>query len=55
MEHQANVEEVSGEMEGEGGGGIWQGRGKGCKEGAVVTKKGNLLTRIRQFILSYYN
>ena len=52
MEHHANMEEVSGEMKGEGGGGIWEGQGK---EGAVVAEKGNLLTRMQQFILSYYD
>lgn len=50
MEHQANVEEISGEMEGNGGGICGGG-----KERAVVAEKGNLLTRTQQFILSYYN
>ena len=43
--------EVSGEMEGEGGGGICMWR----KEWAVVAEKGNLLSRMQQLILSYYN
>lgn len=51
MDHQANIEEVSGEMMGEGGGGIWQ---EG-EEGAVVAEKDNLLTRMQQFILSSYD
>lgn len=50
-EHQANMEAASWGMEGEGGGGtsVWG------QEGAVVAEKGNLLTRVRQFILSHYN
>lgn len=51
MEHQANTEEVSGEMDGEEGGGICGGGGG--EEGAVVAEKGNLLTRMQQFISSY--
>lgn len=50
-EHQANTEAVLWGVEGEGGGGtiVWG------QEGAVVAEKGNLLTRVRQFILSRYN
>jgi len=45
------VEAVPGEMEGEEGGGIivWG------EERAVVAEKGNLLTRVQQFILSHYD
>lgn len=47
----AKVEAVPGETEGEEGGGssVWG------EERAAVAEKGNLLTRVQQFILSHYD
>lgn len=45
------MEAVPGETEGEEGGGssVWG------EERAAVAEKGNLLTRVQQFILSHYD